>query len=165
MRYILFALVFIIQFSSVAQKELKGEWDLQFMGTTQEPRFDINDPTLLMQLPGQSGMSVNFDTKDDSLNKDMNQSTYDFFKNCWLKIVNKKKFIRNDLTIGNGVIMNEESNGKYTVNAEKQEIEFEEIYSSKKSRKFLYTYKIEGDILTLTSVDNPEFYSKYKRRL
>lgn len=165
MKYILFAIAATIQLVSIAQKELKGEWDLQYRGTSEKASFDINDPTCILKIPGQSGMSVNFETKDDSLNDDLSKTSHDIFKKCWLDIVNKKKFTRNGLTIVNGVFKNEEFSGKYLVNIEKKEIEFEEIYSSGKSDKILYTYEVINDELILTSVKYPDVITKYKRRL
>jgi len=166
MKYIFFVLALIIQFSSVAQKELKGEWDLQFMGTSEKPLFDINDPTILMDIPGQSGMKVNFETEDDSLNKELSVTSHDIFNNCWLLIKNKKKFKKNDLTIANGVFINEEFNGNCSIFPDKKEVIFESISSTSKKVIFTahYTYKIEGNILTLTSVENPEARTIYKRR-
>jgi hypothetical protein len=127
MKYIVFVLAIFIQFNSLAQKELIGEWNLQFMGTAEKANFHIDDPTCLIEIPGQSGMTVNFETTDDSLNKDLSVTSYDIFKNCWLNIVNKKKFVRNDLTIANGVFINEEFSGPYKVYSEKKEIEFEDV--------------------------------------
>lgn len=165
MKIISILIAVTIQLISIAQKELTGLWELQYRGSSKTVDFDINDPSVLMKMPGQSNMAVNFQTDDDSLNKKMSSTSYDIFKNCTLEIINKTKFKRIDLIIANGICKNEEFYGSYYVDKEKNEIQFDVISSTGKNviSSAIFVYKIEDDILVLTSIENPDFQIRYKR--
>mgnify|MGYP007077392761 CR=1 FL=1 len=167
MKNLILTFAVLFQVAAFSQKELKGIWDLQFMGSPEKVTFDIEKPSITINPPSQNGTTVNFATDDEELNEELNKTSYDFFQNCWIDLRKKKKFIQNDLVIVNGIFGNEESSGKYYLNSDQKEITFEYISSKNKKIYSTRTFKFEvikDEQLILRSIENPDFHMKFLKR-
>ena len=156
----------LISFCSIAQKEFVGTWDLQYLGTPEDVKFDINDSTILFEIPRPTGVTVNFETEDEDLNDEMNANSYHYFSRCWIRFVNKKKILQSNLVIINGIFQNEIFRGKYYMDENKKKIRLDLITKKTKvvHSSSTYTYEIKDDLLTLTGVKNPDFTQIFKKR-
>lgn len=158
-KFILF--IFLFPLLAFGQKELHGQWNLQFLTWNDSIVFDIQNENTGTQ---ESSVSVSFETENDSLNEELSENgAYEAWKGIYLSFGKKGKLQHNNLTIANGIYINELYNGEYIYDQAAQTIHLiTHTENGKTNMDAVYSIEINGDEIHLTIPDKPGYNAIYK---